>query len=155
LGNGDAAAAYALMRGLIAAPRESVAALDRRLQAAPPIDGTVIDRLIADLDSGRFEVRERASQRLGELGEITREALTKARSGKPSAEARARIKELLDALDSPADGERLQLLRAVEVLEAIGTPEARRVLKRLAGGEPKAMLTREAKAALERLDPSQ
>lgn len=57
-------------------------------------------------------------------------------------------------LDGPADGGRLRLLRAIEVLECAATPEARRVLKRLAGGEPRALLTREARAALERLDPN-
>jgi hypothetical protein len=40
----------------------------------------------------------------------------------------------------------------LEVLESIGTLEARRVLNRLAEGEPKALLTQEAKAALTRLN---
>jgi hypothetical protein len=39
----------------------------------------------------------------------------------------------------------------LEVLEHIGTPEAREVLKALAKDAPDARLTREAKAALERL----
>jgi hypothetical protein len=47
--------------------------------------------------------------------------------------------------------ERLQALRAVEVLERIGTPEARKVLETLATGAPAARLTREAKASLGRL----
>ena len=37
------------------------------------------------------------------------------------------------------------------VLERIGSPDARRVLEALAKGVPEARLTREAKAALERL----
>jgi hypothetical protein len=37
------------------------------------------------------------------------------------------------------------------VLEAIGTPEARKVLQTLAKGAAEARLTREAKAALARL----
>ena len=47
--------------------------------------------------------------------------------------------------------EELQLLRALEVLEMIGTAEARKVLERLARGAEECDLTREAKAALERL----
>jgi len=42
-------------------------------------------------------------------------------------------------------------LRALEVLEQVGTPEARQVLTTLATGAPHARLTREAKAALDRL----
>jgi hypothetical protein len=42
-------------------------------------------------------------------------------------------------------------LRQLEVLENIGTPEARGVLQTLAGGAPEAELTQAAKAALGRL----
>jgi hypothetical protein len=41
--------------------------------------------------------------------------------------------------------------RAVELPEAIGTPEARELLDRLARGAPEASLTQKAKAALARL----
>jgi hypothetical protein len=41
--------------------------------------------------------------------------------------------------------------RAVEVCERAGTPEARRLLERLAAWAPEARLTRDAKAALDRL----
>jgi hypothetical protein len=40
----------------------------------------------------------------------------------------------------------------VEALEAIGTPEAKATLEKLAQGAESARLTREAKAALKRLD---
>ncbi len=42
--------------------------------------------------------------------------------------------------------------RAAAVLESIGTPEARKVLEKLAGGEDDALPTRAAKEALKRLD---
>jgi hypothetical protein len=45
----------------------------------------------------------------------------------------------------------LRAVRAVAVLEDVGTPPARRILEALAGGEPEAILTREARAALRRL----
>jgi hypothetical protein len=41
--------------------------------------------------------------------------------------------------------------RAIEVLAQIGTPEARRLLQKLAGGAAGARLTRLASAALEQL----
>jgi hypothetical protein len=51
-----------------------------------------------------------------------------------------------------AKGEPLRQARAVEVLEHIATPQAREVLRQLAAGAPGAWLTREAKAALERME---
>jgi len=45
----------------------------------------------------------------------------------------------------------VQLVRAVEALEYMNTPEARQVLHATSEGAPEARLTREAKAALERL----
>src|SRR4051794_16642953 len=62
-----------------------------------------------------------------------------------SPEAR-RLERLLADIPEP-----LRWLRALTVLEAIGTAEARRVLEGVAGGEPGARPTREAKASLERL----
>jgi hypothetical protein len=47
--------------------------------------------------------------------------------------------------------EQLRVVRAVEALERIGTPEARRLLKTLADGGPGELPTREAQAALDRL----
>ena len=45
----------------------------------------------------------------------------------------------------------LRVLRAVEVLERFGTPEARQVLEVLALGAPEMQPTHEARASLERL----
>jgi hypothetical protein len=78
--------------------------------------------------------------------------LRKALEADPTAEARKRIEELLRKTDSGAPrGELLRSLRVVELLETIGTPEAKSVLKALEKGTPDASLTRSAQAALDRL----
>ena len=79
-------------------------------------------------------------------------ALQEALAGRPSAELRRQASRLLDRL-SPGlpPGETLRQVRAVEALELIGTPEARRLLEELAAGEPAARLTREAASSLRRL----
>ena len=58
------------------------------------------------------------------------------------------LKKLADGTLPP---EELRAVRAVEVLERIADAEARRVLEDLAGGPPEAPVTREARAALQRL----
>ena len=59
-----------------------------------------------------------------------------------------RADEQIDLLKDP---EQLRSLRALESLEYVGTPDAQRVLKRLAEGVPGARLTQDARASLERL----
>ncbi|HKB38490.1 MAG TPA: hypothetical protein VKD72_18755 [Gemmataceae bacterium] len=69
-----------------------------------------------------------------------------------TAEAHRRLTALLRWLRRPvADPETLRALRAVAVLEDVGTPPARKVLEALAKGSVEARLTQEAKAALARL----
>lgn len=61
----------------------------------------------------------------------------------------AQLKKLRASLPGP---DRLREVRAVEALEHVGGAEARRLLEALAKGAPAARLTREARAALERLE---
>jgi WD40 repeat protein len=148
----DAATAYTAIRALAAAPRASVARLRARLKPAAAADPQRLAQLIADLDGDGYERREKATRELAALGEGARAALEKFLAATTSAEARNRAQALLHGLTQPADlPEQLRLLRAVEILERIGTPDAGTALAELAGGLDGAKLTREARAALERL----
>jgi hypothetical protein len=136
---------------LAADPKKSVTYLKEQLQPVPKADAERIDRLVADLDSENFAARQKAEQELEKLRELPEPALRKLLDAKPSLEVRQRAERLLQRIeDKPA--EVMQQLRAVTVLERLGTVEAREVLKHLATGTPEAWQTREAKAALERLD---
>jgi hypothetical protein len=106
---------------------------------------------VADLDADRAAVRDRAGKELEAQGEPAVPALRKAREAAPSPEARRRLDRLLASASGPVAGEQARQVRAVEVLERVGTPEAVKVLRGLAGGAPAARLTREAGAALKRL----
>jgi hypothetical protein len=72
--------------------------------------------------------------------------------GKSSPELRRQIESLLKGLDQSPSGNRLRELRAVEILEHLGTIESQRLLRTLAGGAVAARLSQEAKASLNRLD---
>ena len=61
--------------------------------------------------------------------------------GKPSLEARRRIESILAGPKSPL-AEDLRRLRAIAVLERIGTPEARRLLEKLGSAAAQAALRR-------------
>lgn len=147
----DSARAYERMRALASAPAQTLLFLDKRLPTAQPVQPAIVEGLIKDLDKDEFSTRQRAKRQLAELGELAKPSLLKALAQDPSREARQCTNELLQTLNGPPVGDRLRFVRAIEVLESIGTHEAIRVLKRLAEGEPSALLTREAKTAVERL----
>jgi RNA polymerase sigma factor (sigma-70 family) len=131
LAGADAAAAYRAIGTLAGAPEQAVPFLAGRLKPVPPADPKEVARLLADLDSDRFAVRERAGKELQQLGEAAEPGLRQALAGEVSPGVRRRVEELLDRLQGwPA--ERLRTVRALEALERIGTPEARAVVAKLA-----------------------
>lgn len=154
LASKDAAKAFDAIGLLIASPEQAVLFLKAKLRAAPaPVERRQAAQLLTDLDSDVFAVREKAMEQLRQLGERAEPALAEALKNKPALEARKRIEELMERIrELSASPERLRELRAVEVLEHIGTPEARQVLQVLADGAAHARLTREAKVTLTRLD---
>jgi RNA polymerase sigma factor (sigma-70 family) len=151
LGSDDAKAAYAAMWQLVADAEGSTTFLREKLRPVPRPKPGQVAKLIAALDAEDFTARQRATRELETLEESAAAELRQTLKGKPTLEVRRRIEALLARLERVPAGEQLQVLRAVEVLEHIGTAEARDVLRRLAEGAPGARVTREAQAARERL----
>jgi RNA polymerase sigma factor (sigma-70 family) len=152
LAGGDAARAYRAIRALVAAPEQAVPLLRQHVRPAAAPEPKQLARLIAGLDADEFAVREEATRALEKLGPLARRALRQALDSRPSAEARVRIERLLDRADTQAlSTEELGAWRGIEVLEHIGTAEARQVLEQLAAGEAGGRSTAGAKAALQRL----
>jgi hypothetical protein len=139
------------MARLTASPATAVTALRTYVKPVPRADRDQVTALLRDLDSPQFAVRDRAAAQLHKLGDGVEGALRRALHPGLSAEARDRIERLLN--DLKPSSERLQQGRAVEVLERIGTPDARTLLTEIAGGADGAWLTREAAATLARLTP--
>jgi RNA polymerase sigma factor (sigma-70 family) len=151
LAGADAVKAYRSIAALRAAPQQSVPFLKSHLRPVPAVGAKHIARLIADLDDERFAVRDKASADLAKLGDMAGPFLRKSLEGKPSLEVRRRAQAILEGLHRALTAEQLREVRAVELLEQIGTPSAQAVLAALAEGAAGARLTREAKATLRRL----
>jgi len=151
LADDDGGKAYRAIGTLRAASRRTVPFLKTHLRPTPAVDAKCLARLIADLDDERFAIREKASTELAKYGDRAEPALRKMLEGKPSLEVRRRIEAMLEQLKRPLSAEQLREVRAVEALEQIGTLPAQEALRALADGVPGARLTRESKAALDRL----
>jgi RNA polymerase sigma factor (sigma-70 family) len=152
LAGADARKARDAVRALAATPG-AVPFLKERLRPAERVAPDRLRRLIAELDSPRFASRESAAKELAAVWPEAEPALREALKGGLTLEARRRTEALL-ANPPPIGvvaGDTLRRMRAVEVLEAVGSPEAVAVLTALAGGAPAARETAEARAASERL----
>jgi hypothetical protein len=150
LARSDAPAAWEALWHLLDHPPEATALLASRLK---PAGGRDTAEQIARLDDDRYPVREAASKTLAGRAEAVEDDLRLALRKPKSEEQRIRLEALLGKLDpaTPPEGEHLRALRAVWLLERLGTPEAKKLLERLAGGAAGSRVTREAKAALERV----
>jgi WD40 repeat protein len=150
LGDADAARAYHAMGRLAASPDLALPRLREGLRPVPPTDRERVGRLVRDLDSGEFAVREKAAGELAKFGGAADGVLSEALKGQPSAEVKRAVEGLL-AGSHELTPQRLRELRGLELLEWLGTPEPCELLRRLAKGNPDARLTKEAAAALGRL----
>ena len=152
LADADPLKAYWAMRRLAASPDPTLGLVRARLR--PALDKAKhVPQLIERLDNPEFDTRRDAQDQLARIGEQAGPAMKKALQGNIPVETRRRLEALLAALsegDKP-DAETRRSIRALAILEHIGTNAAREHLQTLAGGAPGAWLTQEARASLERL----
>jgi RNA polymerase sigma factor (sigma-70 family) len=148
----DTAQAYKAMDTFAGSPTTTVPFLKNELTGLTwASDPKQVGRLIADLDSERFEVRENAGLDLEEIGPAAEPLLRKALEGSPSTEARVRIEVLLDRpKEASLPMKKVRVVRALEILEEIGTPVAREVVEGQAKRKDSDWLRREAETMLAR-----
>ncbi len=152
LADQDASKAHRAMYALARSPQQTVAFLREHLRPMPALTPERITQLLADLDSDRAELRENAEQEWIKLEDQAIPPLREALKGPLGVHRRRQVEWILGKLtcDSPS-AETRQALWGIELLENLGTPEARQLLEKLAEGAPNAWLTLEAKASLPRL----
>jgi WD40 repeat protein len=159
LGSSDVAKAFRALRLLLHGKGAAVALLQRHLQPVRLENVQRLRTLARDLDDEHYKVRQRAMTELmrhtadgstdsGTLREVLHARLRE----NPSLELSRRVDLVLRSLEGrELLPEQLRCLRALEVLERIGSPAAREVLQSLTRGAAHASLTREAEAALQRM----
>jgi hypothetical protein len=137
------------MRMLRAHPAGAIRFLKERMKVPVAPNADWLATRIRDLDAPVYRDREKATADLSAAGEVAIAALRDALKS-ASAESQPRIQGVLDKLETMTP-DNLRAIRACEVLEGIGTREAKAVLADWAKGAPGATLTREAAESLERL----
>jgi hypothetical protein len=142
---------------LVRAPKQTVALLSQRLKPAQGPTSSQLQKWIANLDSKSFKERESATVELKQLGEQAFPAVQTTLLKKDiSLEQRQRLEIILKHIENAGvDPAQLRELRAIEVLERIASSEALQLLKTLASRDDNSVLTREARAALTRLQATE
>jgi RNA polymerase sigma factor (sigma-70 family) len=150
LAGDDAAKSWRGVWRLGSTPDQALPLLRKHLKPVRLAPPETTAPLLADLDSDNFQRRRAATRKLEELGKGAEDALREALKGNVSPEKRQQVEALLKRLEdvAPLSAEGLRELRAVAALRLMGTDEAQRLLRDLAGGIDKARLTQEARAAL-------
>jgi WD40 repeat protein len=147
----DAKTAYQNMIKLAQTPKQTVKLFEEKSPPAkkPDTGEKTVPQWIQDLGSGQFAIRGKASAMLQKIGPSVEPELRAALPKANDVETKRRIEELLEHLAAYEwTAEEVLHARAVEVLDAIGTPEAGALLTRWASGDPAAVLTVEARRAL-------
>ena len=154
LADPDPAVARPIVERLIGDPDAALALLKVRFRPPPDPEPADVAALVHALEADRFAVREAAMKKLIALGSAAEGALRKAVEGKTSAELAERVRGLLDRLDPPdklpVQADRLRGIRAIEVLERIGTPAARELSSAWQKQVSDARLAAEADRAIKR-----
>jgi WD40 repeat protein len=149
----NARQAYHAIWKFVGAREVSVPFLEKRLKSEP-FSQERVDQLIKQLDDNRFLAREEASHELEKLGAKVVPALRAELERDCSTEVRRRIDPLLGRLAKHGPGQSVpqyEVVRGIQALEYIATPEAYRALRALASGDPQQRVANEATMSLARL----
>jgi len=124
--------------------------LARQLRPIVAVTAARRNAALLALNSDDYITRRRAERDLEAMGEAVADDLLRLSRGAGDLDWALRAGRLLDRI-GPSSRQAVRARRAVLALEDRGTQASRDLLRRLAAGMPEARLTREARAALARL----
>jgi hypothetical protein len=146
----DGHKAFRAFQNLSDGDKDVVAFLAKKLSPVKGPDAKQLARWLADLDSKDAKVRAAASKELNAWGPAVEMSVRNAYEGM-GKEGRTDSKSLLDKIEKKlVEKKSLQTLKAIAVLAAMGTPEARELLSRMATGAAGSRITESARLALPR-----
>ena len=152
LASSDAATAQRALEYLYRRPTEAIQLCNEKFPTPTATPAKKISKLIAELDSDDYPVRLAAVKDLEAIGGEAAFALRTVAEKSSNPEARKLATEILARFDSITPrAEDLALIRVVELLENIGTAEAKAVLANWATGPSGHRVTIEASSALSRM----
>jgi WD40 repeat protein len=147
----DAGRAYRAAWAMTTAPDQTLSLFKDMLKPSAEPEEKRVKQVLEQLGDGRFANREAAAQELKKFGRGIEPALRESLRSELPLDVRTLIEGVLaDAKTAIPSAEDLRSLRGVQVLEAVGSSEARQLLETLAGGSPYALTTQHARAALAR-----
>jgi WD40 repeat protein len=152
LASSEASHAQRGMEFLYRRPLETIKLCGERIAVPTAISADKVAKVIADLDSDDFPVRQVAVKELEAFGGEVIPALRTVAEKSSNPEARKLAAEVIARHEAASlKSDDLRFFRAVELLENIGTPDARALLAKWAGGPAGHRMSNEAIAAISRL----
>jgi len=137
--------AYQAVEQLAGVPAQSIALLAGQVKPDATVDATEVARLIEDLRSERFAVRDRATQTLEKWRWLASPALKTALATETTLEGRLRLSRLMKKADAYYRAHLRRYSLAVKVLVLVDNAEAHRLLDQWAASAPEPSLAREAR----------
>jgi WD domain, G-beta repeat len=150
LGNADSRLAYTLMSEFFVNRRFFMKYCAAQIRRDEKCDDGFISRLIDDLGGRRYDLREKATITLSGISDIGETQIAQALSKATNLEQKKRLMQIRDSKHELVK-RKLYLLRAIEILEHIGDRPSIRVLIDLSEGDPRSMITGEARESLRRM----
>lgn len=143
---------------MVYAAQDTVPFLKKKLQPAVMPETWQVRKLIAELGSVEYKTRVQAEAELIAYRDLVLAELEKSLKEGHPLETQRRLEGITQKARSAArlfgSDEAMRQWRALEILERIGTPEAREVIAALAKGVPGARLTQAAQMVVGRLSKS-
>ncbi len=152
LASDDARKARVAMNDMALSPNQALPFLKTKLRPEKDSHAERIKELIADLDATEFKKRDSARQEMTALNELAEPFIREALNHSPSLEKRRRLELIQSSLNVSIPAKEMPLVRGIQILERIASPEAKQFLRDLAAGTPAARQTRLARESLERMD---
>lgn len=154
LSENDARRADAAMWTLVSAEGTSRFLQSTLVTKPVEVNEAVVEKLVVDLDSDEFIVREAAERELQIYGAAIAERLEKELADTESAEVRVRVVRLLKRISGTPGGlspQQLQAARGIHALACLGTPAAMDALKAVADSKSDPWRARLARRFLEQV----